>query len=163
MEIVREANRDILCYIDSESYKRGTRKGPADFKEGDYRLLSFEEHEAHLIKNVTRIEEAKEMEENQLLAVESNIDRMGKPYLSFIHSLEELKVVEERFETLREKGKNQFSLSLPALPSDMSVSRDDIDKDKRDMASALESFHLMFAGLDCQKFTKDNLAIKIAA
>ena len=50
------------------------KKSPADFKDRDFRIFSFQEFQPRFIENKIAIEDAKEMEKDEILAMEMNID-----------------------------------------------------------------------------------------
>jgi len=62
LEQLRLANKDLMIFIDSEDYWRGMKKTPADFKDKDFWIFSFQEFKPQFIENTQAIEDAKEME-----------------------------------------------------------------------------------------------------
>lgn len=53
------------------------KKTPADFKDKDFWIFSFQEFKPQFIENIQAIEDAKEMEQDDILAVLYTIDKKG--------------------------------------------------------------------------------------
>ena len=166
---MRQANREILNFIDDPQYQRGTKK----VFEEDFRLFSFQTFEPTLYMNKSKVKagqcESKENdEEKDPIAVELAVDKVGEFYIQYYFTKPSL---DERISQW-DKDKQRLFGKFYDLPinlnelKDLGISvRNEETYEKEFKANKammgenrkLDNFDLIITGLDCVEYTKEEL------
>ena len=165
---IRQANRDLLNFIDDPNYQRGTKKV---FDE-DYRIFSFQTFEPTLYINKAKVVDSSEAKENEeakeVIAVELAVDKVGEFYIQYYFTKSSL---DEKF-ALLDKDKQKLFGKFYDLPINLNELKDlginirneetyekEFKANKAMMGEnrKLDNFDLVITGLDWVEYTKEEL------